>query len=144
MAAKIRTQKTGFSLMEIVVALTVITVIAMVFLGSSAHAKRVSAMAQQKMVAVQLIDKKFSLIKVDNGKTLVLGSTSEPILELRNGVMILDVTRAQPDNVDDLKQVVATVKWDFPWRDQTGRCDAAGDQTCDRQESAVTIFYTGY
>ena len=134
----------GFTLMEIVVSLTLITVIALVFLGSSAHTKRSSAMIQQKIVASQLIEKKLSGIKVDNGRSLVVGTTYEPFLELRNGVMAVEVTKALPENADDLKQVVATVKWDLPWREQVGRCDTLGDLTCDRQTSVATVFYTGY
>lgn len=137
----------GFTMMEVLITMTLITVLAAAAIGNSFYTKRSSALLQQKMIALQLIDKRFSEIKKDDGKSLTAGSVLIAVPELLNGQMTAGVTSVGTDPA--LKQVTLTVGWRFPWKPcSASQCSLPSAQdsecSCDKTETATTIFYSDY
>lgn len=137
--------KNGFTMMEVLITMTLITVLASAAIGNSFYTKRSSALIQQKMVALQVIDKRFSEIKKDDGKDSIPDSDATNyrlVPQLRNSSITETVKML--DAANTLKQVTLTVKWDFPWKPlRTITADASGASVYDKSESATTVFYSG-
>lgn len=130
----------GFSMLEILAALVVLTIVAVGILGVMTYAKRSSAMMQQKMVAIHLIDKMLADIKKEDARSLSVGVEDvKAVPELRHGGMIRTVESLESD--PNLKQVTIQIAWDHPWK--TGAEVPCTMPQCDKQETVTTVFYEG-
>ncbi len=147
-----RVKDAGLSMVEILVALVVVSTVAVGILAVTSYAKRSSAVLQQKMVAIHLIDKKFSELKKKSGEeapatpspgttTAILITDPDVLKVLKNAVM--SMTAVYPDAVaTDLREVKVIVGWDYPWTSQTTPCVLSGNgRVCDKRESALTVFF---
>jgi prepilin-type N-terminal cleavage/methylation domain-containing protein len=136
----------GFTMLEIIVAVVIITSVAIGVMGAILHTRRSSNMMQQRMMAVQLINQKLTDLKSQSGKLVsqdnVLITDSDAIRFLKNSRMSIVITQLDP--VDSmLKKAVVTIGWDYPWTQKTQTCEleSVGETRCDRQESVATALY---
>jgi prepilin-type N-terminal cleavage/methylation domain-containing protein len=124
--------KRGFTFVEVIVSLVVLTALAAGIFATVSYTKRMSLRAEEKTVAISLVEKKLNELK-DNGASgfdPVVGSPTpytqvESILGLlTNGTRTTSVTEPETN----LKEVLVTVTW----TDKLGQT---------RSESAVTAIY---
>ena len=139
-------------MLEVVIAVVVISVMAAGFLGTTIHTKRSSMLMQQRIAAAQLIDRKLAEIKASDGQTvtatvapgtvtMVEIKDAEVLKTLKNAVMSVTGVYPEPSSTE-LKEVRVTVGWDYPWTIQTTSCALSGDgRACDKQESMVTVLF---
>lgn len=141
----------GFTMLEVMVSVVIISAVALGVMGTVLYTKRASSITQQRMIAIQLIDKKLNEVKSDGTRALVLNAAGSVFPEikdpeskkfLRNISMQIAVTALKPSD-PTLKKIVATVGWDYPWTTKTSAqaCNLENSVTCDKQESVVTLLF---
>lgn len=155
MVGCIRSKQSGFTLMEVLTSIVVLTVVASGVIGSQIYVKRSSANLQQKMLAFQAIDKRFAAIKIDDARSLSTNlnwTWDGKVPELKNGVMFRKVTLAPtgttPATDPNLRRVDLAVLYDLPWAaTKSWDCPAGAPKSAcvrNREESATAVFYGGY
>lgn len=144
----------GFSLIETVVSILIVTVIAAGAMSGVLYTKKASAGSQEKLVAIQLISKKIGELKQLTKDQLVSRDPVDITDPLRGSVPVLfhgtlEVRIRRYDPVlapnpypylsdKTLQEVTVIVRWDDPWSKRT---DLNDKRARDRQESVTTVFY---
>ena len=110
MTTEIRSQKSGFTLVEVVVSILILTIVAMGAGGAFVYTRRSMETGNQKIIAAHLIEAKI-ISCVDKGaKALAAATTTYATPELRNG--LIERTITAPDGTDNWKKVLIKVGWD--------------------------------
>ncbi len=137
----------GFTLIEVVISMLIISTLAVGALGTVFYARRSAGTAQQKMIAMHLLEKKLSDIKTSTAVPAVGTGTPEDVSsELNHGVLqivvdnqVEDVPGSSPVVKDaTLYHITVTVQWDNPWN-RTERPNLTTPR--DRRETLSTVLY---
>lgn len=133
----------GFSFMEVLVSLVMITAVATGGVTAFLHVRRAAALTQQRITAVQLAEKKIvELKRVGSGVT---PASSGPLDtgELHHGtlqVIVSDmpVFPGASDTDIDFKKVQVIVRWDNPWN---AAAPANPAQSREHSQVLTTVFF---
>ncbi|HOW87850.1 MAG TPA: type II secretion system protein [Candidatus Omnitrophota bacterium] len=130
----------GFTLLEIMVSMVVLTVVAVGVIGTVAFTKRSAAEMQQRLSAIDLAEKKIAEIKTQKIGAIPL--THETITtafsELSSAVMAYKVEKL---GVPYLFNVEIEIRWDYGWRDKANPCATNWD-SCDKKMILRTVYFS--
>ena len=103
----------GFSLVEVLVSLVILTVLATGLLGTLVYARRSMESGNQKMIAANLLQKKIEELRIQGAKTLLVTTTPEVVAteELHNGLIEWAISRPETTN-ENWKEVRVAAGWD--------------------------------
>ena len=121
-------QNKGFSLIEIIASTVILALLAGGIFATTSYIKRMSLRAREKMVAVELVEKKMNEIKESGVKNISDGTLPVDNVTglLKDGKVTSTVSTKDGD--ERLKQVVVKVEW----KDKLGQ---------PKSETGIAIFY---
>jgi prepilin-type N-terminal cleavage/methylation domain-containing protein len=111
MATKIWIRRSGFTLMEAIVSMVVLTIVAMGAGGGFVYARRAMETGNQKIIAAHLIEARIADCMAKGAKSLAVAVTTTTTPELRNGLIARTVAAPETGN-DGWKRVTIKVGWD--------------------------------
>lgn len=123
----------AFGLMEILIVLVILSVMVVGTMAGIIQLKRASAVAQQRMTAVQLMDGKLVYYKSDTGLIPAAGTMTWEVPELHHGLMSVTVESLEGGR---MKKVTLTALWDLPWHN----IERLATDPRDSQESLATVI----
>lgn len=139
-----RRKMRGFTMLEVMVSVVIISAVALGVMGTVLYTKRASSIMQQRMIASQLIDRQLAEYKsqsdpLSDSVTYPLIEDGDILKSLKNAKMKVEVTQLGDPS---LKKVIVTVAWNFPWYAGEGACSLnPTNANCDKEESVVTVIF---
>ena len=147
---KIRVQKSGFTLVEVMVSVIMLTIVSVGAGGALVYARRAMENGNQKMIAVHLIETEIVKCMMIGAENLEVTSTTPPspstppgptTPELNNGWIQRIVDEPDPGN-SNWKSVVVKAGWDDIGR-PSRVCTNAGTTQCDNFREAMMFLSQG-
>lgn len=131
-----RTTNGGFSLLEIIVAMVILSLLGAGLFATVSYSKRMAIRNEEKLTALSLIEEKLGELKKEGARNLTVTETvtPKPLAPLLNGEMTTTIAYGESSTTppENFKEVTVKVEWRDRWL-------GAGDS--NRNESISTVFY---
>lgn len=133
----------GFSLLEILVSIVILTVLATGFLGTAVYARKKMETGNQRMIAASLLQKKITEFRIQGAENLaVVTNASERAEELYNGVLVWTISMPEAGN-ENWKEVVLTAGWDSMMKDEVAAPQVPSPGTREFSKTVVVFLSQG-
>ena len=125
-------RRSGFSLLEIMASLVILTILAGGIFATVSFSKRMAIRAEEKLIASSLVEQKLNELRQKGAVNVPSGTSAASLGSALSGGTITTVVTPPlavgDPNREKLKEVMVTVSW----TDRFGQ---------ERSESAMTVLY---
>lgn len=136
-----RMERKGFGLIEIIVAMVILTAVAVSTMGTIVFTKRSTTLMQQKENALRILEKKIIEIRTRKTGAVPLTYETNPLWGLSHAVMAYQVEAVESPADPHLFKVRTEMRWDHPWYSGSNPCSQINWDSCEKKAVLRTIYY---
>ncbi len=103
----------GFSLLELIIAMVIITTVSMGLLATHFYAKKQQIAVKDKVVIMAVLEKEMNGLRVTGAKNLALGTTTHPTTLDQDGVVGTVTTEIMAGNTDRDRFARVRLDWNI-------------------------------